>query len=399
MSSENVQPLLSSYALSSRFANGPRELDNRLQPPVYQRIATLSVSQQREEKCPTTLDWGTKSWSYLLPQSLQVISSAFLVVDLPQLAEGTYRKNPGLYVLKNFRLLSAGTIVYEMDFDVVMRDNLESHTEAEFRQYCKTHLGYESSPSNEARTIWLPLFLPNTHVLLREGYGNRGTGVFPCRTGNQRVEIQITMHEANQCTSDSAHAVASINTACRIAVNEVRMSQANMEKFSDARGSYSTISRRFTDMSDWTVGEANVKVSLSFNSPIGSISEIQVLCCPWDVDPVRRDIYNTVLPKDLKLTCDSIVVRNNDSKSKIRLENYRQGFVNVESCCSEIARLNFGSHSSENSHKFTGCYSFGSTSNVKIEFTPDVKVWYKLVSVALQAVQIDSSGTIHSFLE
>ena len=76
MSSENVQPLLSSYALSSRFANGPRETDNRLQPPIYQRIATLSVSQQREEKCPTTLDWGTKSWSYLLPQSLQVISSS-----------------------------------------------------------------------------------------------------------------------------------------------------------------------------------------------------------------------------------------------------------------------------------------------------------------------------------
>jgi hypothetical protein len=270
-----------------------------------------------------------------------------LVVELPQLAAGTYRKNPGAYVLKTFRLLSAGTIVYEMDFDVVMRDNLESHNEAEFNQYCKTHLGWESSPTADAREVWIPLFLPNSHVMLRAGYGTRGTGVFPCKTGNQRIELQLTMHDANNCTSDSQHSPASINTSCKIAINEVRMSQSNMEKFSDARGSYSTISRRFTDMSDWAVGEANVLVSLNFNSPIGSISEIQILCCPWHEDPVRRDLYNQVLPKDVKLTCDSIVVRNNDSKQKIRLDNYRQGFVNVENCCSEIARLNFGSHSSE----------------------------------------------------
>ena len=82
MSSENVQPIIRSYALASRFANG-RVIADRLKPPAYRRIATLHQKTWREEPLSTGCDWGVTNFSFLIPESVTVLSSLFLASSFP----------------------------------------------------------------------------------------------------------------------------------------------------------------------------------------------------------------------------------------------------------------------------------------------------------------------------
>ena len=59
----------------------------------------------------------------------------------------------------------------------------------------------------------------------------------------------------------------------------------------------------------------------------------------------------------------------------------------------------FGSHASESTHMYTGGYVMSNASNVQFEFTFDEAVYYRIVAVQLQKVQIDSDGVLTATLE
>ena len=94
MSSENVEPILKSFQLSSKWNQG-KVVEDSLLPKQLNRLQSLFQHVWREEQASTTLNWGTKNFSYLLPESLQVLSSMFLRIQLPALQNGTYKKNVG----------------------------------------------------------------------------------------------------------------------------------------------------------------------------------------------------------------------------------------------------------------------------------------------------------------
>ena len=59
----------------------------------------------------------------------------------------------------------------------------------------------------------------------------------------------------------------------------------------------------------------------------------------------------------------------------------------------------FGSHAAESTHMYTGGYVMSNASNVQFEFTFSEAVYYRIVAVQLQKVQIDSDGVLTATLE
>ena len=77
----------------------------------------------------------------MLPESLNVVSSHFLEIDLPAIASGTYKKYPGLYAIDRIKLLSNGSEVYDLDYKLYMREFLSSLSDEEALAFVNTYLG------------------------------------------------------------------------------------------------------------------------------------------------------------------------------------------------------------------------------------------------------------------
>ena len=94
------------------FNTGP-VVDDKLAPVTYGRIKTLFGHTWREEQLSTNFDWNSDSFSVYLPESLYVVSSIYLKINLPAIgSSGVYKPFPGIYCLKNIRLMSNGTELY-----------------------------------------------------------------------------------------------------------------------------------------------------------------------------------------------------------------------------------------------------------------------------------------------
>ena len=114
---ENPSNIIRSWGLQQSFRVSDGTI-NKLAPPVYKSVKTLFVQTWREEQLSTSLDWGSTQFSVLLPESLRVISAAYLKIRLPSHA---YRGYPGLYAVKNVRLLSAGQELYNVELADMLR--------------------------------------------------------------------------------------------------------------------------------------------------------------------------------------------------------------------------------------------------------------------------------------
>ena len=251
MAYENPENIIRSWNIQSNFATGPVTAD-QLVPPQYGRIRTPFLTTWREEKVNSTLDWESSNFSIYLPESLRVLHSVFLKIELPALASTTYKNYPGLYAIKNVRIMSAGQEVYTIDFFTHMVDHLQAMRTEEAQAFANAYLGYEGTLSLTARDIMLPIMIPNSPCIMRNGADRRGHGVFPCYLGQNRLEVQITMNAAKYMGVDASVAPGSISNKCSLMYNECKMTQADTLGFSDHRGKYSLINRRFTEItSGW----------------------------------------------------------------------------------------------------------------------------------------------------
>ena len=91
---ENPQQLIRSWALQGSFANGAVYQDKHV-PREFTRIRTPVVNTWREEQLAATLDFGSQAFSCHLPDSLRVVSSMFLRMQLPAISTGHYKDIPG----------------------------------------------------------------------------------------------------------------------------------------------------------------------------------------------------------------------------------------------------------------------------------------------------------------
>ena len=132
--SEQPEEIKRSWALQSSFMTGPVVI-NKLVPAPYGKIRTNFVQTWREESQPA-VDWEVTNQSMYIPESIRCVSAVYLKINL---GAAKFKAYPGLYIIKTFRLRSAGQIVYECDYAQFLVDYCESISDQKLRQFA-THL-------------------------------------------------------------------------------------------------------------------------------------------------------------------------------------------------------------------------------------------------------------------
>ena len=176
------------------------------------------------------------------------------------------------------------------------------------------------------------------------------------------------------------------------------MTEYNTTQHQDARNTYSIISRRFTELtSGWThyssVGALEV---LRHSQPQGTVTEVQIIAVPYAADTGRHG-FDYVRPTTFKCTADAVVQRDLDSKQKVDIELWQNGFVDNNEF-PNCGRMCFAQHAAESSHVYSGGYNMSIASNVDFEFSFAEAVNYRIFAVQLQRIKIDGTGRYSSYL-
>jgi len=401
MSGENPSNLIRSFNVQTNFATGP-VAQNKLVPPQYTRIKTLYTTTWREQSLASNLDWDSKAFAVQLPQSLRVVKNIFLKVTLPAASAGNFKKYPGLFVIKEVRLVSNGKEVYTSNVGDHLADYMESLTEEQLLCFGQCWLGHQEAMTGATRDVLIPIPLPNSAYNGRAGYSQRGHGIFPAQTGNNPLEIQITLNSNKDVCATSGASVASISGSCSLLYHQVEMTTANMDAYSDAKGRYSVVTRRFTELTTgWQAyGTPNAVVRFDANSPQGCITEIQIRAIDDSTHGADETqyTYDYIKPSKIKCIADSVVQRDLDAPFKVRAELMDNGFCQNSDFPSP-GRMCFAQHCANNTYMYSGGYNMSLASNVTFEIAFAQACRYKIVAVQLQRVKIDSDGHMTSSLE
>jgi len=400
MSQENPANLIRSWNLMSGWNTGPVRED-KLTPVKYGRLRTLFNHTWREEQISSNFDWGSQNFSVYLPESLYVVGSIYLKIELPVNNSGNYKDFPGIFALKQLRIMSNGTEVYTADCNLFFHDYLESLSDEALRVFSETYLGKKSAASGAARTVMIPIMLPNSAYMGRADGTSHSHGIFPCFLGQSRLELQLTMNPATFVAADAANAPGSIAGACSLMYHQVELAENKRGSYADLRGNYSIINRRFTELtSGWThcagAGSANEQ-HVNQYQPQGTVTEILIIAVADDADDSRHDVAY-IMPDSLKITADSIVQKDLDTPQKVRAELWTNGYV-PNATFTSPGRLCFAAHCSTTDHVFSGGYNMQLASNVDIAFTFPSACRYKVVASQIQRVSIDAVGKIRARLE
>ena len=392
MSRSNPQIAIDSLPLTKSFQLG-NVVSNKLVPDGFSKSQNFYLKTWREQSCQNS-SWG-ETWNYVLPESLNVVSSHFLEIDLNLLAAGTYKKYPGLYAINRIKLLSNGSEVYDLDYKLYMREFLSSLSDEESLAFVNTYMG-GSSASNAARTISCPMMLPNSHYLRRHsGYGY---GIFPHKLST-RLEFQITMGTCNDIKLTGADDAASIQNACRWVTREVKGDQNSIiRKYSDARGVYSVQVPRFQEIVPWKVAAANTADSVKATLPTGCCYEFLVEAYPTSVDLDLTDRESATQPTFFKITCDGEDVRVLANGTRVGQELFANGY-RTNSVVNNFARICFADQCSKSDHCFQGAIHCGNISSIQTEITFTAETRYRIVAKKYSKVRIQSNGILRSSFE
>ena len=399
MSFENPAQIIRSWALQGAFSSGAIVQD-KLVPRKFARIRTPFINTWRSSAAGSQLDWDTQSFSYYLPESLRVVSSIFLEIPLPGLAGGAYKKIPGFYAVKTLRFLSAGQEAYHVEVGQYLRDYVESCTCEEADRFVKTYLGYTTDAgTTTARTLHIPILLPNSAYMSRSGRDVRGHGVWPAFTGSNRLEVQITMGSASDMVSDAGNQPASVSGNCNFMVHQVDMTTDDSQRYSDNRGLYSVITRRFTELTQgWTAAGSNVRQRLTQSQPLGCVTELFAIAVPTGTAEAQREIDTNVEASHFSIECDSVTQKNLDSAAKCSMELWSNGFVG-NSFCNSPSRLCFASHAAEAENLYTGGFNMQLSSQVTVEVEFPEGVDFRVYACQLQRVTVNSIGLVQASLD
>ena len=175
------------------------------------------------------------------------------------------------------------------------------------------------------------------------------------------------------------------------------MTGPDLMNFSDHRGKYSIINRRFTELtSGWQAYTSGVS-TWNINQPQGVVTEVQLIAVANDADESRHG-HTYIKPVTFKVTADSIVQKDLDPQTKVDYELWVNGFVQKNEDFPPPGRLCFAAHCAENSHVYTGGYNQQLASTIQYDFTFAGACRFKLIAVQLQRVRIDSTGRITATL-
>ena len=81
----------------------------------------------------------------------------------------------------------------------------------------------------------LPILLPNSAYMARNGYDPRGHGVMPMFLGANRIEVQVTLNGNEHASSKGGPACDSIAGKCSLMIHEVQMTNGKRKHYQDQR--------------------------------------------------------------------------------------------------------------------------------------------------------------------
>ena len=179
--------------------------------------------------------------------------------------------------------------------------------------------------------------------------------------------------------------------------HQVELSESAKLSYADLRGAYSIVNRRFTELtSGWTAGAANTAIHVNQFQPQGTVTQVLFIAVAENADESRHT-QEYILPTQLKVTADSIVVRDLDTPEKVKADLWTNGYIS-NSEFPGPGRLCFAAHCAKSDHMFSGGYNMSLASNVDFEFQFPEAVRYKVVAAQIQRVSIDAVGVIRARL-
>ena len=183
----------------------------------------------------------------------------------------------------------------------------------------------------------------------RHGHNTRGSGVWPCFTAQNRLELQIQMNPSSH-VSVGENVPASLVGKCSMLMHQVDMAPSDVLRYSDLRGVYSLINRRFTQLtSGWKTIGANTPVIFNHHQPVGCVTEIFISAIATGTEVALRTVTAQVLPTKFKVIADSVTQKDLNTPEKVQMELYSNGFTQ-NTAFKNCGRLCFASHAAESTH-------------------------------------------------
>ena len=403
---EDPTLFLESLPYSSQWNVGPVNRDN-LAATAYARVRQPYIARFRTIPLPASAVIGAKNVSILLPESLQVMLSCYLRIELaPCTGSATYRKFVGARILRDVRILSAGQQVMSCDFRDVMVDYLTNLERSAYESFVDTHLGGRATEHAAARTILLPIPLWNSAIFARSHTGHLGA-IPAAGFSNNRLEFILDFADARDLTVD--HSAAPAFTSITMEIHEALMPSSAMRAYARQNGNYSLISRAMrrlgtTDNQLYTEAQAAAEAVVTFEcaSPAGSFEEIIIMAVRKDaainlLASHNVDLFVFEKPTSMSLVCDSRNVRVLD-KAKAELEMYSNGFTNNEDIVVPI-RFCLGSHTrAYGSSSYCGAFAFDAISNVQVQLSFDHACFVRILGICKARYSITTTGEVRQSL-
>ncbi len=393
---ENPVSIKRSWALSAGWRNGPA-VANKLVPAVFGRISTPFIQTWRTVQLPD-LDFGAQSYQITIPESIRILSAAYLEIELT----GKMKAYPALYCVRELVLRSAGQEVYRCNMQDYLTDYCESLSPQALKVFAASYLGgQEDDGGSTVKNVKIPILLPNSAYLRRSGINPHGHGVLGCQFGNQKLIFELTLNTNLFPTLTAGDSdVASIAGKCSISYHCVEVPNQVERSFSDVRGIYNIVTRRFVDLTQWThYANANQRVTFNNCQPVGAISEIMALAVPYDATASNRRAHGYIKATFMNISHD-YVVQKELSGTRISSELFSAGFIPPNDDFASPARLCFAAHAAEDmTTKFLGAYDASTATNLQISVEFAEPVMFKLVSVAYANVKLGADGIMTSSLD
>ena len=369
---------------------GQTKSSNSLLPESYARVQTNYLKQNRKESF--TAAYGDVNKSYTFPESLQILASSYVKAVLPLNSSANYKTIPGLWIIDKFYLRCNGDLVYSGCYQTLLNDHLQSLTDEDARAYCQALMGYvPGAASGAARTVFLPIPLPNSHLWR---YGGRGQGAYPFTSHrNNKIEIAFDFFANTHTTADRSN-VSPAMTGVQIIHKEVICPLSQAPTLRDARGRYALVSRRYTQLQDWTAATASAEQDIVVSNLSGCVCEIIVEAAPQQTNLDELDLSSPVTPSAVRLICDSVECINHDSEAECRLIEYSHGYRKNDFFNSMTYRLVFGSHGAESDRTFQGAINFSGVTQANLKLTFPVNVNFRVTAVQLGVTSISSTGRL-----
>ena len=400
---EDPTLFLESLPYSAQWNVGPVNRDN-LAATAYARVRQPYIARFRTIPVPTNFAHTTNDCSFLLPESLQVLLSCYLRIDLPALSGGAhYRKFVGARVLREVRVLSAGQQVFSCDYRDVMTDYLTNLERSAYESFCDTHLGGRVETA-DARTILVPLPLWNSAIFARSHTGHLGA-IPAAGFANNRLEFILNCADSRDLTHDAS--VVAAFTTIQVECHEALMPSAALRAYARQNGNYSLISRAFrrlstTDEQLYTAEQASAGTVVTFEcaSPAGSFEEIIIIAVRKASGTIAAhdiDLFDYATPTSMALICDSRNVRVLD-KAKAELEMYSNGFTNNENIKVPV-RFCLGSHTrAYGSSSYCGAMAFDAISNVQVQLSFAEACYVRILGICKARYSITTTGEVRQSL-